>query len=120
MGKSKTNPRNVILVSDEVLTLINEDMESTVGESLGEYIFDRVFKPWVEQSPNLPNDLLEYPKYTRRHGGNYQVRRWVDGVELNYGTFPSKKEAVQVTDYLIYRDWDGQLSCKETKLKGDK
>lgn len=102
----------------EELDAIDRDMQEVVGLSLRDYIWERVIKPWVAQSPNLPKDLLETPLYISRNWQWYRLRLYVDGKLLYYGTYYSKEECMQIKDYLLFRNSPKELSATFTKLNG--
>lgn len=103
----------------EQLDLIDEDMQLTVGQSLSEYVWERVLKPWVEQSPTLPDDLLVLPEYIEYDRGLLRVRRMINGKHYSFGSYSSKQEAVDVRDYISYKDWSIELSSNYTKKRGE-
>jgi len=87
----------------EELDIIDEDMKQMVGQSLKDYIWEHVIKPWVEQSPNIPNGFLELPPNLRRHEMKYELRITA-GKKRYSGFFYSKKEAKMVRDYILYKN----------------
>lgn len=117
MGKSQ---RDFILGTVEELNIIDKDMKEIVHQSLATYILERVLKPWVEQSPNLPDDLLELPKYVYRTFGKYTIQKNVEGIDLSYGSYSTLQETLDVREYLVFKNWDEQLSTSRTKLKSVK
>jgi hypothetical protein len=103
----------------EQLDLIDEDMQLTVGQSLSEYVWERVLKPWVEQSPTLPDDLLVLPEYICYDRGLFRVTRTINGKHYSFGSYSSKQEAVDVRDYISYKDWSIELCTSVIKLTGE-
>ena len=88
----------------EELDIIDEDMKQMVGQSLKDYIWEHVIKPWVEQSPNIPNGFLELPDSLQRKGGRYRLRLTAGKKRWSLGYYYSKKEAITVRDYIIYKN----------------
>jgi len=88
----------------EELDIIDEDMKQMVGQSLKDYIWEHVIKPWVEQSPNIPNGFLEIPPNMRRQDMKYLLRLTAGKKRYNLGFFYSKKEAKMVRDYILYKN----------------
>ena len=88
----------------EELDIIDEDMKQMVGQSLKDYIWEHVIKPWVEQSPNIPNGFLELPHHLGRHEMMYQLMLPAGKKRYYLGVFYSKKEAKMVRDYITYKN----------------
>ena len=116
---ARRDPWKYIRGTYEQLDLIDEDMQLTVGQSLSEYVWERVLKPWVEQSPTLPDDLLVFPEYIRYDSGLFRVIRMINGKHYSFGSYSSKQEAVDVRDYLSYKDWSIELCTSVIKLTGE-
>ena len=120
MEKSHKSKREFILGTVEELELIDKDMRLLTGESLSKYIFNRVLKPWVEQSPNFPNDFWKLPRYVDRNHNGYVIERHFPDSYRKYGTYSSREDVLSVLDYVVFRDWDVNLSTHCTNLKGKK
>ena len=116
---ARRGPWHYIRGTYEQLDLIDEDMQSTVGQSLSEYFWERVLKPWVEQSPTLPDDLLVLPEYIRYDRGLFRVTRMINGKHYSFGSYSSKQEAVDVRDYISYKNWSIELCTSVIKLTGE-
>ena len=115
---AKHNINKYLRGTYEELDIIDEDMKQLVGQSLKDYIWERVIKPWVEQSPNIPNDFLELPHYIVRNKKRYWIRKWRPDVILNYGIYDTLDDAGHVVEYLQYKKWPASLSTNNTKMKG--
>ena len=104
----------------EQLDLIDKDMQLTVGQSLSEYVWERVLKPWVEESPNLDSELLITPPKVEINELHYWIRTPIEGKRYSFGMYKTKKELNYVLDYLSFKGFPKELSSTYCKLRGDK
>jgi len=117
---ARRGPWQYIRGTYEQLDLIDEDMQLTVGQSLSEYVWERVLKPWVEQSPTLPDDLLDHFQHVEKNKGHYWIRTPIEGKRYSFGMYKTKKELNYVLDYLSFKGFPKELSSTFCKLRGDK
>ncbi len=49
-------------------------------------------------------------KYISHKGNRYYIRKWINGVEHNFGSYETLEEAVKQRDFLIKENWDEQYA----------
>ncbi len=56
--------------------------------------------------------------YHKNYKGNYQIRKYVEGKWISYGTVSTEKQAIEVVKYLKENNWDKD-SLKEANFDFD-
>lgn len=101
------------------LTEVNDDELINLSKNNSKF-GDSQYKVWLYYALEiLPSEDKSFIQDGHR-GGKYQVRIPRKGKQINFGTYNSLKQAKEVRNFVISKNFDEKYSTNHSELKGKK